>query len=385
MIPLLPQLAQSASQPAGGSTPGAGAVHGLEQFQGTPNQWPQHTDFPSFLASLAATGTTPADVEAVDVAALTVEGQPDIDAIASGQQPAPGSTISPFDNAETGNPLPLPAAEPAATIAALPVPGQIVAGVAKPNMSEAGARPAEPAKLPGFLNPVALTADAETLPPSVDAPKLAQSPNTLFMDRNPAVMPQAAPVAASINVALVPAAAPVVADVSVSMETAVNGLTATQDSAAGEVSKTTLPPMQRTPGQPGWDRELGSRIQWMADEKLQRADLKLNPARLGPIEIRVSVQNDQTSVTFVSQHAVVREALEAAIPRLREMMADAGMNLSQTSVSHQSGSQQQDRGPGNAHSGQPGLADDRMAEDGADVNVLPNMPVSAPGLLDLYA
>ena len=72
--------------------------------------------------------------------------------------------------------------------------------------------------------------------------------------------------------------------------------------------------------QPGWDRALGERIQWLVGQRLQGARIQLNPAHLGPMEVRIQVQQDQANIQFSSAHSVVREALEAALPRLRELL-----------------------------------------------------------------
>ncbi len=93
--------------------------------------------------------------------------------------------------------------------------------------------------------------------------------------------------------------------------------------------------------QAGWDQALGERIQWMAGQKLQGARIRLNPANLGPMEVRIQVQNEQASIQFTSAHGVVREALEAALPRLREMFDASGVELVDVDVSGQSFAEQQ--------------------------------------------
>lgn len=95
-------------------------------------------------------------------------------------------------------------------------------------------------------------------------------------------------------------------------------------------------------GQADWDQALGERIQWLASQKGQGAQVKLNPANLGPMEVRIQMQNDQASIQFTSHHAVVREALEAALPRLRDMFEASGVQLVNVDVSSgQSFAQQQ--------------------------------------------
>jgi flagellar hook-length control protein FliK len=93
--------------------------------------------------------------------------------------------------------------------------------------------------------------------------------------------------------------------------------------------------------QPGWDQALGERVMWVVNQKFQGVELKLNPAHLGPIEVRVQMQNDQAQVSFVAQHGPVRDALEAALPRLREMFTANGFNLVDVNVSQHSFAEQQ--------------------------------------------
>jgi len=68
--------------------------------------------------------------------------------------------------------------------------------------------------------------------------------------------------------------------------------------------------------------------------------MHLNPPELGPLQITLTITNDQASAQFVSQHAAVREAIDAAMPRLREMLAEGGITLGNTSVSAESSGQQ---------------------------------------------
>jgi flagellar hook-length control protein FliK len=76
-----------------------------------------------------------------------------------------------------------------------------------------------------------------------------------------------------------------------------------------------------------WGQAVGERLMWMVKGDQQLAELKITPPNLGPLEVKLTINNDQASVTFLSNHAAVRDALEAAIPRLREMMAQDSLNL----------------------------------------------------------
>ena len=143
---------------------------------------------------------------------------------------------------------------------------------------------------------------------------------------------------------------------------------------AAQVDKLT-PPV----GTPAWDHALGQKIVWMAHGGEQSATLTMNPPDLGPMQVVLSVSNNQATVDFMAAQPEVREALEAALPRLREMMSESGVQLGQANVS--AGSQQQFAGfsgqnKGGGARGNDGLTTDdatpqlrqgvvRMARDGA--------------------
>lgn len=93
-------------------------------------------------------------------------------------------------------------------------------------------------------------------------------------------------------------------------------------------------------GSAGWDNALGQKVLWMVSNQQQVAELNLDPPDLGPLQVTLSINNDQASATFVSQHADVRQALEAALPRLKEMMAESGINLGDATVSAGTSQQQ---------------------------------------------
>lgn len=123
--------------------------------------------------------------------------------------------------------------------------------------------------------------------------------------------------------------------------TSLNPLVGVQSLAStlpGRSGGVTLP-VEIPVGQPGWDKAVGERIQWMIGRNIQNVEMKLTPPNLGPLEIRISVQNDQASVSFITTQAPTREALEAAIPRLREMLGEANLNLVDVDVGQRHGSE----------------------------------------------
>jgi len=103
--------------------------------------------------------------------------------------------------------------------------------------------------------------------------------------------------------------------------------------------------------QPQWSQAVGQRVLWMAAQNLSSAELQLNPPELGPMQVKVSMQNDQISVNFTSAQSVVREALDQGAARLREMFESEGLDLVNVDVSEQSEQQLAEEQQGRSGSG----------------------------------
>ena len=80
-------------------------------------------------------------------------------------------------------------------------------------------------------------------------------------------------------------------------------------------------------GESGWNQALGRQIRWMIGSEIQGASVQITPPQLGPVEINLLVKKDQANIVFAAQHDQVRDALEAAIPRLREMFREISLDL----------------------------------------------------------
>lgn len=107
-------------------------------------------------------------------------------------------------------------------------------------------------------------------------------------------------------------------------------------------------PVQAPVSSAHWGQEVGQKLVWMANNQEQKAELVLNPQHLGRIEVSISVSNDLTNTQFVCATPEARQALEQALPQLREMFAQAGLNLGQANVGHGDSSQRDNQGrPGN--------------------------------------
>lgn len=85
----------------------------------------------------------------------------------------------------------------------------------------------------------------------------------------------------------------------------------------------------------GWSDEFSQKISWMATQRHQVAELHLNPPNLGPLDVVLKISDHQATALFTSAHGAVRDAIEVALPRLREMLADNGIALGNATVSDQ--------------------------------------------------
>lgn len=137
-------------------------------------------------------------------------------------------------------------------------------------------------------------------------------------------------------------------------------------------------------GAPGWDGALGQKVVWLVNQRHQTAEMQLNPPNLGPLEVKITITNDQASALFVSHHAAVRDAIEAALPRLREMLAESGITLGNAQVSAESFPREQPNGEKRTESGWQPEAHGMATPDamGERTGV---MRLRTPGSVDIFA
>ncbi|MFT3851039.1 MAG: flagellar hook-length control protein FliK [Propionivibrio sp.] len=135
-----------------------------------------------------------------------------------------------------------------------------------------------------------------------------------------------------------------------------------------------------------WSSEFSQKIVWLANNDKQSAQLTLNPPQMGPIEISLSVDKGSASAAFVSANPEVRDAIETALPRLREMFASAGIQLGQTNVSSESFRQQGESSAGNPARSQT-QGDNAILAGGSGESLTARafLGRAGNGLVDLFA
>ncbi len=141
-------------------------------------------------------------------------------------------------------------------------------------------------------------------------------------------------------------------------------------------------------GKPEWGEALGKQVLMMVNQNTRSAEIRMNPANLGPIEIQIDMQDDQVNVAFTSRHAVVREAMEQAMPRLREMLDNNGLSLAESNVSDQSFAEQREFAfAGNRHGGEhhaSGFASPIADDMPVDMSASASMQALSSAMLDVY-
>ena len=141
--------------------------------------------------------------------------------------------------------------------------------------------------------------------------------------------------------------------------------------------------------QAGWGEAVVDRVMLLSSQNLKSAEIQLDPAELGRLEVRISVNQEQTQVTFASANAGVREALEGQMHRLREMFTQQGMNLLDVNVSDQSlnrgwqGQGGDGNGRGNAGNELLGGGDEELAPLGVELKG--SLSGTGRGMVDYYA
>lgn len=158
--------------------------------------------------------------------------------------------------------------------------------------------------------------------------------------------------------------------------------------AVEAAAQTERPVFQLTPRleDPEFAAALGNRLLMQARDQLQFARLALNPPELGPVDVRIEVNRDVTNISFVAASPQVREALEDAIPRLREQFSSMGLSLGQADV--QSGEQGAQGHAGHDAPAEPVPDQATMPLDALLAEPEPastDGPWRAVGLVDAYA
>lgn len=133
-----------------------------------------------------------------------------------------------------------------------------------------------------------------------------------------------------------------------------------------------------------WGDKVMGKLAWLTGQNMSVAEIHVTPPDLGPLDVRVQVQNDQATVTVHASTQAVREQLELHGHRLRDMLAQQGIDLEQFDVTDSgAGNHDGEQAPGEGQGSGPVLAGD--GDDGAAGESLQQLDLALKGEVDLYA
>lgn len=89
------------------------------------------------------------------------------------------------------------------------------------------------------------------------------------------------------------------------------------------------------------NEQVAEKVQMMMSKNLKNLDIRLDPPELGRMQIRMTMNSDLANVHFTVTNPQARDIIEQTLPRLREMLAQQGMQLADSSVEQQNSGQQQ--------------------------------------------
>ncbi|MBZ0333959.1 flagellar hook-length control protein FliK [Marinobacter sp. AL4B] len=140
-------------------------------------------------------------------------------------------------------------------------------------------------------------------------------------------------------------------------------------------------------GQAEWGDKVMGKLSWLTAKNLQVAEIHLTPPDMGPMEVKVRVQNDQAAVTVHAANPVVREQLELHSNRLRDMLAEQGVALSEFDVSDQRGGQADAEGDssGQGEGSRQGTSGLNTAELEGKETASGHLDLAWKGELDIFA
>jgi flagellar hook-length control protein FliK len=119
------------------------------------------------------------------------------------------------------------------------------------------------------------------------------------------------------------------------------------------------------------------------------AELHLNPAEMGPINVKIALDGQTAQVDFAAAALETRQAIEASLSMLHSALGDVGLNMTGGDVSSQTSQQSfnqsasQPSGTGSRPIGAPGEADASL--DGIAMRAVAPPRPGRLGGLDLYA
>jgi Flagellar hook-length control protein FliK len=135
---------------------------------------------------------------------------------------------------------------------------------------------------------------------------------------------------------------------------------------------------------PEFSRAMGAQLAALAKGGVERVELHLNPAEMGPVSVQIAIEGAQARIDFGADVAATRHAIEAGLPELASALRDAGLTLTGGGVSQQSSRSRDDMAEAQARGQARGQAGERGRSDAGEAPTPPRRMVRAGGV-DMYA
>ena len=158
------------------------------------------------------------------------------------------------------------------------------------------------------------------------------------------------------------------------------------DSAASrQAAATPLPAIEAPVGSPRFVNETAQQVTWLVKNGLSEAEIRVRPADMGPISVRIEMNQNEATISFAVTQPETRAAVQDSLHRLTEMLADSGISLGEANVGGQNFTRQSPDGGAAGRSRvtfAPGRGDDGSAGIPAAGRMIPER---ARGLVDTFA
>jgi len=181
------------------------------------------------------------------------------------------------------------------------------------------------------------------------------------------------------------------------------------DGAPVDAKGVSLPTSTSTPGQPlvatkdvlqqdalllgrqqGATEELSQKMGEALAQRLQaqiqrghwRMSLSLNPRDLGHIDVTLGMKGNDLQASFQAAHMATRELIQDSLPRLREVLVGAGIDVASLDVG---GQQKRESGGNSTHSGSAQAQLAPVQDAGLEVAGLPARLKMSESALDIWA
>jgi len=134
---------------------------------------------------------------------------------------------------------------------------------------------------------------------------------------------------------------------------------------------------------PDWNSNFHQQVMWMGQQKIDSAVIKLHPEELGPLEVKIKISDDNVAQLNITAHThQVRDIIEQALPRLRDMMNDQGLTLSHVNIESNANQRDTQQNQQQTNAGQgfnQNNSDEQMVKETT------TLPKKGSGMIDYFA